>query len=701
MGSACPEACFLVSLVYFKAFIMVFRIAHEFLDIGKESLGFSKNYFYEWEDGLGGPGSQLFLNFRIDSTEVPGNEIGNAIFEVMKNYFFHGLDRAAGDRFEDMLKEVNAEVRKREEDLGVKFVPNMHVLAAAVWDGELYLSQHGESEAYLVRRRFVSTISEGLSDSKNKDELFSNISSGEIADGDYLLLCSSRLVRYITKSDLGKLISEEPSLKVALSAVNDAVSLDLMDRMSILGVHVKQDQEAEAVIEGEKESAVKSGPGLMSTLKLHLGKLIPEKVVKEQPKEELAEHSEEVSAKAKEVLGVADVVEEVRREQGISQKGKVLTDFADLIQEWKQLKRDKILLALIAVVVILLVGIYMVRHQGQKQQLVAELEANLETVELNINTAQTTGSYDKESATILLDEAEELALEVLNSGYLRGKASEYLGEIEVQRDYLDNVTRVENPTVFVDFAATNPGMKALGIVPFKDRYYVYEYNQLHEIVLGDVQDTFTIDPDEVVIDAAYFEDDESILFLTKANRIIEFKDDQFSFVDTDDGSWHAAVDLEIYNSRIYLLDPSQSQIWRYYQQRSGYSGADGYVTDGTDLSTALSLAIDGSIYTLHDDGGLTKLLSGENSEYSIKNAPTTDLSGVAAVYTEFEMFQVFILDAAGSRVLIFNKDSRTGNLVYDSQYVLDTEDSLKSIYVDKEIGRLYVVSDTKVYEVTY
>ncbi len=672
---------------------MFFRIAHEFLMIGKESLGFSKNYFYEWDDGMGGPRSQIFLNFRIDSTEIPGSEIGESIFEIIKNYFFHGLERDAADRFEDTLKEVNAEIRKREEELGIKFVPNMHVVVAAIWGDSLYLSQHGESEAYLIRRRFVSTVSEGLSDPKNKDELFSNISSGDLGSGDYLLFCSSRLVRYITKSDLGKLISEEPSLKVALSAINDAVSIDLMDRMNVLGVHVEG--VVEEVIEGEGADS-KAGvskwteklPKLGASVKLHLGKLIPAKGGKKEPLDEALAASKEIKAKTKDVLESEE-------------KKPALSDVADLIQEWKELKRDKILLALIAVVVILLVGIYMVRHQGQKQQLLEDLEVKLTTVELNINTAQTQGSYDKESATALLDEGEELALEVLNSGYLRGKASEYLGEIEEQRDYLDNVTRIESPTTFVDFSVSYPTINALGMVPFKDRYYVYTYNQLYEVVLGDIQAPLEIDADEVVIDAVYFEEDESILFLTKSNRIIEFKDDQFSFVDTDDGAWHAAVDLEVYNSRIYLLDSSQGQIWRYYQQRNGYSGADAYVTDGTDLTDALSLAIDGFVFVLDDEGDLTKFLSGESVEYSIKNIPTTDLSGAIKVYTEFEMFQVFVLDAAGNRVLIFNKDSRTGNLAYSSQYVIETEEPLKGVYADKEAGRVYVVGDTKVFEITY
>ncbi len=677
---------------------MVFRIAHEFLMIGKESLGFSKNYFYEWDDGLGGHPSQLFLNIHIDSTEIPGDEIADEMFEVMKNYFFHDLSRSAGGRFEDCLKEVNEVVRKKEETLGVKFIPNMNVIAAAVCDNTLYLSQHGEAEAYLVRRRYVSTISEGLSDPKNKEELFANISNGDLSASDYLLMCSSRLVRYVTKGDLGKLISDEPDLKTALGAVKDAVSVDVMDRLNILAVRVGERME-ETVVEGDDAAPAKAVGGFLpkigDTLKLHLGKLMPERGGKvEKVEEDVEDSSEEVREKASAVLDDGA--------EGTPKKSPKVSEWTHLLQEWKELKRDKILVALVLVVVVLVVGIYLVRNQGRKQQLIDDLEGKLELVELNINTAKTTGSYDKTSAKELLDEAEIEALDVLNSGYLRGKASEYLTGIETQRDLLDNVVRIETPTVFADFSIDNPGMNALGVVPFGDSLYVYEYNQLYQVILGDIQPALTIDVDEVVVDAAYFEEDESILFLTKSNRVIEFKDEQFSFVDTDDGSWHSAVDLEVYNNRIYLLDPMQGQVWRYYQQRSGYSGADGYVVDeAVDITDGASFAIDGSVFVLKDDGELLRLLSGENSAFQIKNAPTTDLSDATKIYTELEMFQVFVLDPVGSRVFMFNKDSRTGNLVYSSQYILDTEETLHDIYADKEANRLYVVGETKVFEVSY
>lgn len=697
---------------------MAFRVAHEFLMVGKDSSGFTKNYYYEWDDGLGGNVAHLFLNFQLDSTEIPGSEVGDLVFDLFKNYFFHDLSRPAGDRFEDTLKEVNAAIRKKEEELGLKFMPNIHVVMGAVSDNQLYLSQHGDAEAYLIRRKYVSVLTDDLSDVKSHEELFQNIASGALSTGDYVLFCSARLLRYITKPDLGRLLSPGVSLEVALDAINDAVSIELMDRMSILGIQVGEEevpvieaaplgggqggrgdgmesmQEEEMNFFGKGAKSLRSASALLGqSLKLRFGKLMPTLSRDKTPVE--AEPSPHVTR--------AFEAPDMPIPDASAASVEPSSDLTALLHEWKTLKRDKILMILVAVVLVLLVGIYLVRLQGKKQHLVEELEGKLATVEINLNTARTTGSYDKESATALLDESEEIALDVLNSGYLRGKASEYLKEIDVQRDRLDNVQRLENPTVYADFTTANPTMNALGILPLGAALHVFEYNKLYELLLSQIQAPKTIDANEVVVDGAYFEDRDSLVFLTKSNRVIEYKDGQFSFLDTEDGSWRSGSQIAVYNNRIYLLDSAQGQIWRYPAGREGFGGGNGYLTQaGLDVKGARSLAIDGALYVLTAEGVIRKFVSGEeDTEFDIKKAPTTDLSGATVIYTEFEMFQLFLLDAAGNRVLVFNKDQRSGDLVYSTQYIFENTDELRDIYVDKEDSKLYVLGKSKVYEVGY
>lgn len=697
---------------------MTFRTDHEFILLGKPGSIFTKNYFFEWDDGMGGDPSMLFLNFTCNQAGIPAEMISDQVFKLMQNYFFVGLEREPADRFEDMLKEVNHYIQDQEKELGMSLLKAFHAIPAAITRGALYLSQCGQAEAYLVRRRFVSVLSEGLSDPAGGESLFENIASGALAEGDVLVFSSGRLLRYVSKSDLGRWVTEERSLPQALQAISRAASLDLDDAMNLLGVAVKAApveasagvDGSESVVETESVESFAEGKGttvlkfkeLGTRMKFHLGRLIPQKKVVSTNESELQMEEKLASAPtaraySPEPSSEPMAADPVRRDRF----GALKSRWGEIFSEWRSMKRDKILLALVGIVIVLLGGTYLVRQQGQKQQYLDDLEDKLTQVETNIRTAQTTGSYDKESAKELLDEAEVWALEVLNSGYLRGKANEYLAEIETQRDSLDKVTRIDVPTVFVDFTLTNPAMNALGLIGMGDNLYAYEYDQLYPIILDEVQTPVTIDDTEVVIDAAYNEESDSLLFLTKANRLIEYVDGQFSFVDTDDGAWHSAVDLAVYNNRLYLLDPEQGQIWRYSASREGYGTAEGYVTDGTVLTDAVSLAIDGVIYVLNADGELVRFSGGEKDELTISKPPLSDYVGPTKIYTEFEMFQVFVLDPATSRVVIYNKDQKTGNLVYSAQYVFENVGELRDLYVDKESSRFYVLDATKIYEVSY
>ena len=231
---------------------MAFYIQHEFFLFGKESQTFSKDYFYEWEDGLGGTPSRIFMNFQITSSDIEGEEIGNALFDLMKNHFFHDLERDPGNRFEDVLKEINHFVANKEESLSMSLVPFLNVSIAAITGDSLFLSQRGDAEVYLIRKRYVSVLSEGLSDPKDRSELFSNIANGSLSSGDALLFSTRRLLRYVTKSDLGRFFTIEFTLSQALEAIKGMLSLDSNESIDLLAIRVGEPIHL-AVIEGTDE----------------------------------------------------------------------------------------------------------------------------------------------------------------------------------------------------------------------------------------------------------------------------------------------------------------------------------------------------------------------------------------------------------------------------------------------------------------
>ena len=638
---------------------------YQHLFIGKEKVGFSKCYHSEWDEDLGEDAAQLILNIDIKSTAIPGEDIANELFDVLKNNFFQDLEKDSYSRFEESLKMMNDVVVEKESEYGVKFMANISVIVAAITGDTLLLAQYGDAEAYLVRKRHVSVISDGLQDNNGDGGLFANIASGGLVPGDRLVYSTARLYRYVTKIDLAKIFSDY-GLKESLTELDGFVSMDAADRISVCAI---------AIPRGESHVVAEIGP-------------------EEKPKKEKVDVYSKFSgafADNKFIALLSQKFEDLRH--FIGSRG--------AIGEWQRLGRDKVLLSLVLVVFVLIGGIYLVRNQGQKQKYIDELQASLDLVSDKINEAETKGSYDKSQAADLLDSAEITAMEVLASGYLRASASQYLNSIEEQRDYLDNVIRVDDVTFYADLSEKRSTVSALGLVPYQNSLYAYEYNGLYEMELTSVKDTLTISDEEVVVSGAYFDDQDSILFYTQDGDLIEYDGLVFNFMDSTSGKFGTGVQAVPYSSKVYVLDPKADQIWKYYRQRDAYGSAEAYILDETDVSSAVSIAIDGSVWLLNSDGTITKFLSGVEEDFNLDRAPLTSFAGATKIYTAFESSQLYVLDPANSRVLVFNKDAKDGDLVYSTQYVFDGLDDIRDVYVAQAENRMYILTGTKVYYYSY
>ena len=74
--------------------------------------------------------------------------------------------------------------------------------------------------------------------------------------------------------------------------------------------------------------------------------------------------------------------------------------------------RDKILIAIVASVVILVGGVAYLTLHLTSQKAKDAMQANLDTATEDINEAGTKGGFDKKKASALLDDAQALAVEV-------------------------------------------------------------------------------------------------------------------------------------------------------------------------------------------------------------------------------------------------------------------------------------------------
>jgi hypothetical protein len=641
---------------------MHLQLQQQSMMLGRKPVGFAEHYYTEWDDGLGKEKISLFLVISIASTQVPGAEVGKEAFQLLQDHFLDDLSGDPYDRFENALREVNAMVNEKEEELGMKFVPNFHVVCGVIQKDMLFLSQRGEANGYLVRKRHVSSITEGLCDEKNKEDLFQNIASGVLEVGDSVVLTTGHLVQHVTPSDLSKIFSEQP-LDEAAKELNDLLGSDLEEQLAMLSFEILE-KAAGAVVAEEGE----------------------EKVEDKEIKEEV------------------EVKEKKWQKSVVALRGWLTHEERwAWVKEIKNWERKKLLTAIGVIAVVAVVGVGILYFFSGQQRTIEAMEAKLTAAEENITQAETRGAFDKAEAAVLLQEAEILAVEVLESGHLGGHASQVLDSVEEQRDYLDNVVQIDDElSLLVDFSTILGSATIQGVVPYQDRMVVYTGTEAYQVLLGEAQSPAVIDNTDRVVEADYFADRENIVMLTASGKMIEYEDGNSQFADTSDVDWHEGVDVKSYSSKIYVLDPGENQIWKYQRGTSAYGSASAYLSEEVDVSDAISFAIDGNLWVLNEDGSMTKLLSGDEVEFFINEAPLDSVEGAVKLYTELEINQLYLIDAANDRLLIYNKSSRTEDLTYSQQYILDgLRGDLVDMYVDKDRDVIILVTDTALYELGF
>ncbi len=660
---------------------MVLRTQYEFLFIGRDEGSFVENYAYDLGE-VSDDGGKIFIDIEIQNNPAEAEVIGETIFDTVRKAFFADLEKGPYERFEDALKSVNRILNQIRDEKISKYIGNLHVIIAAVIGNNLYLTQCGDSEAYLVRRRYCSTISEGLADESSKD-FFTNIATGVMENGDFVLLSSTRLLRYMTKTDLAK-IAAAKNLVVILGELKDFLSAEVLGKIGFIGIDV-----LEAKPEFNEKEKGKVMAHLQKEQEFEHGGIKERKVTKVT--------FTNISKKVSGFLGaVKSQLQSFQNQfaKGRSSKGSGMR-FANFdLRNWS---KDKILGALILAVILLTVGVWWLRSRAEEQDKINHYSAVLNEVREEISSAETTAQYNPTQAADMLTDAEQKAKDVYNSRYSHAKANELLTAIQNARDKLDGVTHVQ-PKVLVDLALKRSNVSALGLLALKENLYAFEYNALYPILLDKLQDPLTIDDTETVIAGSAFEDKNSLLFFTKNGRVLEYQDNHFGSVPSSEGTYHKGVAVKAYGSKFYVLDSAANQIWKYTRRRDKFDVAEAYNVDA-DLKKGISIAIDGNIYVLNSDGTLLKLLSGSKQNLTIKRSPAKALLNPTKVYTTLDMPQLYILEPAQHRVLMYYKDDKTGGLTYSAQYIFDDLNDIRDFYVDKEGKNMYLLDQSKVYKV--
>ncbi len=175
---------------------------------------------------------------------------------------------------------------------------------------------------------------------------------------------------------------------------------------------------------------------------------------------------------------------------------------------------------------------------------------------------------------------------------------------------------------------------------------------------------------------------------------IKSKTTKQSVIKKDD-QWGTIASLVAFGGNIYLLDTGKNRIWKYIATDAGFTDRREYLNPDTlpDLTHAMSMVIDGSVWIGTSDGKIMRFTQGKENTFILQGVEPA-LGSNLLVYTNDDLKNVYLLDTQKKRVMVLDKDG-----TYRAQYVWEGNLNPTQFVVTEESKKILFLADGKIYAI--
>jgi len=628
-----------------------------------------------------GEGQELYFLAKFNADTLEPQSMAETIFGAIVDHMESSKIEDHYDRFEDALKAANVAAKKNNITGS-----NPPEIVVAYFDfHQLYLSQSGPSEAYLIRDHGVSQITE-IAD--QAEDLFLNILSGQVMVDDVILLSSNRILRTLTANELADTLGKQ-NFRQASNQFRQELSQkseeDLL--VTIIGIGKKEETPAAGFLNRMVSTAENAAAPLKAALASD-----DNLTQKDHGVEESLEADSQTISDSRPVT---------------SRKTKVMPGKAAAsagLKKITQFRPQKNLLILAGVVLfLLLVGLGVKSISWESEEEVGLRE------ELNIarEALQQADTFiiqgERESAKEYLNKADQAVQEVFKSKskLFRSDAQFILAAIKDKQLQVENAKQ-STPSLVADLGAKSDNFAARGVMELDGSFYVFDNKNVIKTVRNVVESPAVLSASGgSVLAGASRPDQKTLVFLTDDPRLIEYREGIITPMQTQDENWKKGIDIKTYGRFAYILAPTENQIWKYERRSANYSGATAYNTGNIEIADAISFTIDGSIFLMKASGEIMKLFRGQVTDYDFRELPSIPFSGPnLKIHTSAELDYIYILDPDNKRVLVFTKGERFATYRRQVMFSNETGDleDVRDFYIDESGQKVTLVTDDKVFE---
>ena len=355
----------------------------------------------------------------------------------------------------------------------------------------------------------------------------------------------------------------------------------------------------------------------------------------------------------------------------------------------------------IALVLVLVFGVSLIMA-GRKRQITKQEERVAQVME------EASYKYDEALGLIelnplraksLLKEAQE-TINLFESETEDGLSSELSGLVVKIDEALAGVSReyeLESASEWFDFSLVKDGFRATDFEAEESKILVWDSNlkSVVEINLSTKSSKIVAGGDKIVGGSLVGLAGERGFVVSGDNVTVVDTEKEEVVAEVAGDEWGDIKDAVGFSSNLYLLDgTSDGQILKYLGVSSGLSAKRSYLTgDSYDLSEAISMAIDGSVWVLFKDGTIVKYVRGVKDAFVVAGLDK-GLEEPIKIFTSPEVENLYILDRKSMRVVVIAKNGE-----YQAQYVWPGIAGVYDLVVSEDLGKIYLLTKEKIFTI--
>lgn len=700
----------------------------------------------------------LFVVSAIDSNERSNHEVVSLLQDELKRHYYQTTNQNIEINLESALQQTNHRLHQLILEGVGEWVDVAHIVIGVLWRDQLLLSALGTMHAFLVRaERIHDILGQPTAAKPNPLRLFDQLVSGQLKAHDRLMVCTPSMLDYFSIEKIRRTLLDFPpnqvtrTLETTLLGVEGriafaglAIELSTQESPTVIPVgmepstpqmryspqlsmdQLRSREEATAKILAPsawplvknffRDAGTRTNQ-VLRTLLRRPPKRVVHRTTVEQPisPPTFGLRSKLSSAGRSLTATVRSVTDRVPRKssQPIAIASPRLNQrpAAFGIKPWlnagvlwfQKLSASRRLSVLGIGLAILLLTTGIVRS-GTLQPIgssndYADTIASIEDRLTQAEAALLFGGDD--IARTQLDEAatllEELPDRSKKDQERRDPFEDKITELENQ---LSRLTVITDPEIVARLAGTFPDVRPQQLYLTTANFVVYDPSRQMAILVPRDQ------PEDSVAVQNTLDIGQPTTGVSLNNQIIFATDrDGFAVLNPSSRTWEPLngqfpVDnpfvqyLAPYQNRVYALDQTHNQIYRFNRSTSSLGSGVGWLVESADLSQARSAVVDGSIYVLQPGAKVEEYFSGRRTAFELESISPA-LTDVTRLWTDTDSQYLYLLEPSSNRIVLFSKD---GELV--GQYQSAAWANLRDVVAVESQKKVFILSGSTLSQFT-